>query len=122
MKLSPFVLAACVLAAGAASAATIEKAEPNADTGAPIVVQFGSYASGIDGETYGNVAAFAAGSDAIERAVEAPWGREGERDLGLFPKPGRADEVRAALKKLIPDVSEKGWIKLLAGKSQKPAL
>jgi hypothetical protein len=97
----------------AAAAGAIERLPRGVQTGAPVVVRFGSHAMGIDQKAYDRVAAYATSSPLVEKTVAAFWGREGEVDLGLFPKAGKADEVLAELRSMRLPESRVGWTKIL---------
>ncbi|HEY0292919.1 MAG TPA: hypothetical protein VGC51_11420 [Hansschlegelia sp.] len=101
--------AASLLIATAAAAVSIERQPRGVPAKAPIVVRFDTHKMGIDQRTYDKVAQYVTTSALFERAEAHVWGLEGEVDLALHPKPGKADEAIAALKAMIPPDNGVYW-------------
>ena len=121
--LAVLALAACTMAepvdasaqgASPAAAAPADSESATAEVQCPVLVRFGSYASGIDTST----------ADAVEQALRGdaraasvtllPWGREVERDLCV--KPRTAEDGRALVKLArgaMPDRKLNGYVDIM---------
>jgi hypothetical protein len=120
--LAALALAACTMAepvdasaqGPVAEAAPAGSAAAETEVRCPVLVRFGSYASGIDTPA----------ADAVEKALRAdvraasvtllPWGREGERDLCVTPR--AADDGRALVKLArgaVPDRKLNGYVDIM---------
>ncbi|GLK66709.1 hypothetical protein GCM10008179_03470 [Hansschlegelia plantiphila] len=96
------IAAASLLVVSAAAAVPIEPQPRGVEADAPIIVRFDTHKMGIDHRTYEKVERYVTASSLFERATSHIWGLEGEVDLALHPKLGKADEAIAALKAMIP--------------------
>jgi hypothetical protein len=107
MKRMTLAVAAALLAAtGCAEAAT--RTVPitpvrDAPQGCALTVSFGSYAMGIDGETYAAVSRLLAHDRGMQAIEQYRWGREGELTLCARTRSGAdARRLAARVKALVP--------------------
>ena len=80
----------------------------------PVLVRFGSYASGIDRPAAEAVAAALRADRRVSEVAVRPWGREGERDLCVTPR--RAVEARALVtvaQRALPEGGLNGYVDIL---------
>lgn len=110
------LLLACAAVALLTGCATAPAAQPltDGDRSCNIVVTFGSYAMGIDGETFREVDAYVEGrKDLIPSAVTRAWGREGEKTLCLTTSgPMATRRVYDAIEILIPRTARRGPVEI----------
>lgn len=67
-----------------------------------VTIKFGSYGMGIDRALSGRMAAAVRADRDVARSEHRPWGKEGEYDLCLAAKPGRAGAVYERYRAMIP--------------------
>jgi len=101
---------AAVALAGCAS-----NSEPMpAEGGCNVTVVFGSYAMGIDSETFQQVDAWVERrTDLVPHTTTSTWGREGEKTMCLTTlSPAATRQVYAAIEKMIPRTSRRGPVEV----------
>ena len=103
-------LAAAALLAGCATAAEPAPAESACN----VTVTFGSYAMGIDSETFQQVDAWVEShTDLVPHVTTSSWGREGEKTMCLTTlSPAATKRVYAAIEKMIPRTSRRGPVEV----------
>ena len=112
------LFAAAAVAGTLAACATGESADaasPAApgDSGAcDVTIVFGSYAMGIDGDTFAKVSAYLEGRrDIVGQAETTNWGREGERTICIDAKTeAAARRIYADLEAMAPPTANRGPI------------
>ena len=107
-------------AASLAACATTESADaaspaaPGDSEACDVTVVFGSYAMGIDGDTFAKVEAYLAErKDVVSQAQTTSWGREGERTICIDAKTdAAAKKIYADLEAMAPKTANRGPITL----------
>jgi len=94
---------AALLALGlTACAATAPMADAGGAARCDVTIKFASYGAGIDQPLSGKVASAVKTDRDIARSERKPWGREGEYDLCLTAKPGRAKTIYDRYRAMLP--------------------
>ncbi|WP_305984716.1 hypothetical protein [Roseibium sp. MMSF_3544] len=79
-------------------------------------VDFGSYASGIDGLTFARVLHLIATDGAISEVYMIPWGREGEETLCIYElNEDDAKRLFETIREMIPQESSQAWTTVVYG-------
>ncbi len=108
--ISIVLLGAC--ASERADAASTAPAAPGDNAGCDVTVVFGSYAMGIDGDTFQRVETYLEDrSDIIAKAETTAWGREGERTICIDARNDEATRrIYSALEGMAPATANRGPI------------
>ncbi len=116
------VAAAAVLAAACATVPA-DAAQPAGTPGRPgiapgdencdVTIVFGSYAMGIDGQTYERVEAYLKRRAPAVHYTSSAWGREGERTVCVTTRSARATrKVFNDVRNLTPRVARRGPVEI----------